>query len=92
MTFNLTAGATIGVVQVVTQGVTGLDFAQASGGTCSGAIAAGNSCYVNVSFTPLAAGLRMGAVNLFDNYGNLLGTAPIFGIGQAPVAAFGCCL
>jgi sugar lactone lactonase YvrE len=89
VTFNLTTSTTIGVVQVVTQGVTGLDFAQASGGTCSGSIAAGNSCYVNVSFTPLAPGLRMGAVNLFDNNGNLLGTALISGVGQAPEAAFG---
>ena len=89
VTFNITASTTIGAIEVLTQGVTGLDFAQASGGTCTGAISAGNSCTVNVSFTPLAPGLRMGAVNLFDNDGNLLGAAPIYGIGQAPVAAFG---
>ncbi|MGD0482622.1 MAG: choice-of-anchor D domain-containing protein [Terracidiphilus sp.] len=89
VTFNITSSTTIGVVQVVTQGVTGLDFAEASGGTCSGPIAAGNPCTVNVSFTPLAPGLRMGAVNLFDSSGNLLGTALISGVGQAPEAAFG---
>ena len=89
VTFNITASTTIGAIEVVSQGVTGLDFAQASGGTCTGAISAGNSCIVNVSFTPLAPGLRLGAVNLFDNTGNLLATAPIYGIGQAPEAAFG---
>jgi len=89
VTFNITANTTIGAIEVLTQGITGLDFAQASGGTCTGAVSAGNSCTVNVSFTPLAPGLRMGAVNLFDNDGDLLGTAPVYGIGQAPVAAFG---
>ena len=88
VTFNLTVNTTIGAIQVVTQGVIGLDFTQASGSTCTGAISAGNSCYVNVNFAPLAPGMRMGAVNLFDNGGNLLATAPIYGIGQAPEAAF----
>ena len=89
VTFNITADTTIGAIQVVTQGITGLDFSLASGSTCTGAISAGNSCYVNVNFTPLAPGLRLGAVNLFDSSGNLVATAPISGVGQAPEAAFG---
>jgi sugar lactone lactonase YvrE len=88
VTFNIPTTTTIGVVQVVTQGVTGLDFTLASGNTCTGAIAAGNSCNVNVNFAPHAPGLRLGAVNLFDNGGNLLATSPVYGVGQAPEAAF----
>ncbi len=89
VTINLAADTTIGAIQVVTQGQTGLDFALASGGTCTGTIAAGNSCSVNVSFTPLAPGSRLGAVELFDNNGNLIQATPVYGVGQAPAIAFG---
>ena len=89
LTFNMASNTIIGAIQVVTQGATGLDFSLGSGGTCTGTIAAGNSCTVNVSFAPLAPGLRTGAVELFDSSANLLATAPIYGIGQGPVIAFG---
>ena len=89
VTFNFAATTTIGSVQVVTQGVTGLDFQLGSGSTCNGTIAAGNSCTVNVNFAPLAPGLRMGAVNLLDGSGNVLATRMIYGIGQGPAVAFG---
>ncbi len=89
LTYNMAATTTIGATQVVTQGVGGLDFSLASGSTCTGAITAGNSCNVNVNFTPLAPGLRMGAVNLFDNSGNLVASTPIYGIGQGPAISFG---
>ncbi|MGD1064659.1 MAG: kelch repeat-containing protein [Terracidiphilus sp.] len=89
MSYSAAANTNIGATQVVTQGVTGLDFALAGGGTCSGAISAGNSCTLNVNFIPLVPGLRTGAVNLYDNSGNLLATEPVYGIGQAPEAIFG---
>jgi sugar lactone lactonase YvrE len=89
LTYNLAATTTIGVTQVVTQGINGLDFSLDSGGTCTGTIAEGASCTVNVTFTPLAPGLRTGAVRLFDNGGNLLASTPVYGIGQAPEIAFG---
>jgi sugar lactone lactonase YvrE len=89
LTYNLAATTTIGVTQVVTQGVNGLDFSLDSGGTCTGVIAEGASCTVNVTFTPRVPGLRMGAVNLFDDIGNLLATTPIYGVGEAPAIAFG---
>jgi sugar lactone lactonase YvrE/phosphotransferase system HPr-like phosphotransfer protein len=89
LTYNLAATTTIGVIQVVTQGINGLDFSLGSGSTCTGTIAEGFSCTVNVNFAPLAPGLRTGAVRLFDNGGNLLATTPIYGIGQAPAIAFG---
>ncbi|RXH58100.1 Phage protein [Granulicella sibirica] len=89
VTFTLAATTTIGATRVVTQGATGLDFTQATGGTCSGTIAAGNSCTVNVNFAPIAPGLRMGAAQIFDNAGNLVGSLPVYGIGQEPAIAFG---
>ena len=90
VTFNFAANTTIGSIKVVTQGVTGLDFTPGIGSTCTGTILAGNSCTVNVKFAPLAPGLRMGAVELFDSPGggNLLATKMIYGNGQGPAAAF----
>ena len=78
----------IGATLVLTQGVTGLDFTLGTSNTCSGTVAAGSSCNVNVNFKPLAPGLRSGAVELFDNAGNSLATTPIYGVGQGPVIAY----
>ena len=89
LTYNLATTTTIGAVQVVTQGANGLDFTAGAGSTCTGAVFAGNSCTVNINFAPLGPGLRMGAVELFDNNANLLATTPVYGIGQEPEIAFG---
>jgi hypothetical protein len=89
LNYTLASTKTIGAIDVLTQGATGLDFTLGSGSTCSGAIAQGNSCTVSVTFTPRASGLRAGAVELFDNSANLIATLPVYGIGQAPLIAFG---
>lgn len=88
VTINVPTTTLIGAIQVVTQGASGLDFSQASGGTCTGIIAGGSACTVNVNFAPLAPGLRMGAVELYDSSGTLIVTAPVYGIGKAPAAVF----
>ncbi len=88
----LTAGA-IGSPVVVTQGATGLDFADATTGTCntngsSFAYSAAATCTVNVILTPRHPGTRYGAVLLEDGSGNVLATAYIYGIGTGPQVAF----
>jgi len=88
LTFNVPQTTTLGAIQVLTQGATGLDFTLASSNNCSGTIGAGTACTVNVTFAPLAPGLRMGAVALFNDSGNQVASLPIYGVGQAPVAAF----
>ena len=66
-TYNFPNGATLAAPQVVTQAVSGLDFKlNPNATTCTGTVAAG-SCTVSVTFAPLAPGMRMGAINLFDN-------------------------
>ncbi len=86
VTFNSLSGAAIGSVKVVTQGTTGRDFQLTGGsGTCTGTV---TSCTVDVTFAPLAAGLRMGAVELLGGTGNLLATQMVAGIGQAPEIAY----
>lgn len=88
VTINIPTTTTIGAIQVVTQGVTGLDFSLANAGTCTGTITGGTACTVNVNFAPLAPGSRLGAVELSDTSGNPVITVPIYGIGQGPAAAF----
>jgi sugar lactone lactonase YvrE len=89
MSYYAASTTTFGANQVVTQGVTGLDFTLGGGGSCVNTVSAGNACTVNVNFAPLAPGGRMGAVQLFDSGGNLLAAAPTYGIGQGPAIAFG---
>jgi hypothetical protein len=77
----------------VTQGTSGLDFQQsASAGTCSvgKAYNFGQSCTVDVVFTPTGVGQRMGAVVLYDNAPtpNLLATAFLSGIGNGGLLNF----
>ena len=62
-----------------------------SAGTCETGVAytAGQSCTVNVVFTPLAPGARNGAVVLTDSSGNVLGTTYLPGTGIGPQLVFG---
>jgi len=84
--FNVPDGTTLGAnpVQVVTQGAPNLDFTLAST-TCTGSP---SSCAVNVTFAPLAPGVRMGAVNLTDSSGNPVASILIYGIGNGPSITF----
>ena len=86
--FSVAAGAVLGGVSIDTQGISGKDFADAGGSTClAQTYAAASYCSVNVRFSPLASGLRMGAVELFDPNGNPLASAFISGIGNGPQIA-----
>lgn len=74
------SSATADHVVVVTQGATGLDFQQSAPPaptTC-----AGTSCSVSVTFAPKYAGLRSGAILVYDSGNSLLGTTYISGIGM----------
>jgi hypothetical protein len=85
--FNLTAGGNLGVPRVLTQGVPNADF-QLATTTCTGSVATGSSCVVNVTFAPKFSGVRAGAVELTDQSGNVLATRLLEGIGLGPQATF----
>ena len=87
-TYNIAATTTFGAIQAVTQGTPGLDFTVGKWQHLYGHIAPG-TCTVNVTFSPVAPGMRVGAVQLFDNGGNQLATNLINGVGQGPAIAFG---
>jgi hypothetical protein len=91
--FFVAAGTTVGSIGVVTQGAPNLDFANASGGTCTATTyASTSSCTVNVTFSPEDPGLRQGAVVFFsgpNNTGTVVGSALVYGVGTGPQLAFG---
>jgi hypothetical protein len=91
--FTFDTGGSIGAPMVLTQGAAGLDFTDAGTGSCttngtSYAYAAGDTCTVDVTFTPKLAGTRYGAAVLQDGSGNTIATGYIYGAGQGPQIAF----
>ena len=71
LVFTFETSATLTSTTVLTLGAAGLDFADAGSDTCAAntTYTAGQSCTVNVSFTPRFAGSRIGAVVLQDKIG-----------------------
>jgi hypothetical protein len=74
-------------------GVSGLDFADAGTGTCttngtSHSYVSGNTCTVNVTFSPSAPGARYGAVVIKNNSGDVLAQGYISGSGLGPLVNF----
>jgi hypothetical protein len=86
ITLTFTAGGTLQTIAVLTQGAPNLDFASSSGGTCATGTAytIGQTCTLNVTFTPTVAGMRYGAAVLQDGSGNPLATAYFQGEGFGP--------
>jgi len=90
LTYAFSSAVTLGSMAVLTQGATGLDFADAGADTCTAntAYAIGQSCTVNVTFMPMYAGTRNGAVVLNDNNGTMIATAYLQGTGVGPQINF----
>ncbi len=93
LVFTFATGGTIQPPSVLTQGTTGLDFADTLTGSCttkgsSYTWTANSSCAVAATFTPSHAGIESAAIELLDNGGNVLVTALASGIGIGPVAGY----
>lgn len=90
VTVTVATAGTPAQIKVVTQGIAGLDFTDAGGGSCAVGTpyAAGATCAVNVKFAPQYAGERMGAVMLADASGDMLGMAYVTGTGLAGQLGF----
>jgi Bacterial Ig-like domain (group 3)/NHL repeat len=88
LTLPFTIGSTaLGSVKVFTSGVQNLDFTAGVDTTCSSSTGTSASCSVEISFLPTAPGLRIGAVVMYDGSQNPILTLPLYGHGDAPVAA-----
>jgi sugar lactone lactonase YvrE len=84
--YTFTGPTTLSVVNILTEGASGLDYTDGGGSTCTvgTAYSAGQSCAVTVAFTPSVPGLRPGAVALFAQGSNLaLMTWYLTGNGQS---------
>ena len=67
VTLTFTAGAVPATIKVLTTGIVGLDYKDAGSDTCTATTyASGNTCTMNVTFTPGAVGPRYGAIVLYD--------------------------
>jgi sugar lactone lactonase YvrE len=91
LTYNIAAGTTIGGVNIFTAGAKDLDFQAEAHDTsttlCSaGTYSSATTCTVDVTFAPLASGLRNGTVQIVDGSSNILATSSIYGIGVGPAS------
>lgn len=89
-TFNSSATLnTAAPYSVLTQGASGLDFVGTGSGTCSATTyGAGQSCDLQVNFTPTRAGSVAGALVLSDSSGTVVATAYLHGTGSGPQLTF----
>jgi hypothetical protein len=82
VTLTNTGAAVLDITSIVASG----DFAETN--TCGPTLAAGASCAISVTFTPTAAGPRIGAVTVTDNAPGSPQTVQLTGTGQlAPVVS-----
>ena len=94
LNYTIQSGTVVSAINVVSQGVTNTqsgspEFVNSGGGTCTAQTYSGlTTCTANVTFTPQFPGLRTGAVEFLDASGNVLNTAYLYGIGQAPMVGF----
>jgi large repetitive protein len=93
--FDFAASSTLNATtpsQVLTQGQSGLDFADAGGeggnGCVAGGYVAGDTCIVNLDLAPQSAGLVAGAVTLVDNTNARIATLYLSGTGSGPEVTF----
>ncbi len=86
MLFQFGATVSLTGTQVLTGGATGLDYTDPGSGNCSTSTSynAGDFCWVNVDFTPLYPGTRMGAVQLLGTSGAVLANGYVNGMGMGP--------
>jgi len=88
VTVTMTGSGVATAPQVLMQGIAGLDFSLAPGGTCAANVSytAGQQCTVNVIFAPKYPGLRNGAVVLVSTAGNLIGSTLLTGEATGSLA------
>jgi sugar lactone lactonase YvrE len=90
--FTFNESATISAPVVLTQGAPNLDFTDAETGSCTTngpqTYNAGDTCTVDVTFTPKSPGPRYGAVELLSSTGTVIATGYVYGYGTEPEINF----
>jgi sugar lactone lactonase YvrE len=89
LTFTAPIGGTdITSIAVVTEGVTGKDFAVTPNSTCLGVLYSQQTCTIYLSFTPQQIGLRLGALSITDSAGTVVNLVYLYGVGVGPQFVF----
>ncbi len=90
-TVNVLQGGTLGLIAVVTQGATGLDYNAVTGGTCTAgnSYTLGQACTVQYTFSPQHPWQRDGGIQLVSTSGAVMGSTYLTGTGTGPQLAFG---
>ncbi len=95
LTFTFDTEGYLSAALVLTQGASGLDFTDAGTGTCttdlntrSTAYRVGDTCTVDVLFTPRHPGERLGAVVLLGMDGTQIAAGNLQGVGTGPQIGF----
>jgi trimeric autotransporter adhesin len=90
LTVSFAMAGTLNSIEALTKGAPNLDYAITTGGSCATGTAytEGQTCTVNLVFTPAYAGQRDGAVVLLDASGDVLGTTYLWGMGHGPQVVF----
>ena len=94
VTFAFSTSTAVSTVSILMQGATGKDYIAPSPNSSTTLCTAktytsGQSCTVDVVFSPLAVGQRIGAVVLADAGGNALQTVYLSGYGNGAVLGYG---
>ncbi len=90
LTFTFSTTVKLGATTVLTNGLTSQDFADDGTGSCSSGstFTAGQTCNVNITFSPLLVGNRDGAVVLQYYTGLVLAMAYVHGTGRGSQLSF----
>ncbi|MGD0158204.1 MAG: NHL repeat-containing protein, partial [Terracidiphilus sp.] len=87
--FEFNSAGTIKAPLVLTSGIASLDYVDAGTGSCttqgtSHSYVSGETCTVNVNFTPKISGSLYGAVDLLNGSGAVIAQAYLYGGGTGP--------
>jgi hypothetical protein len=77
VTLKNTGTAALSITNIAVSG----DFALATGTSCGSALAAGKTCVIKVTFTPMALGAFSGSITITDNASGNPQTVPMTGTG-----------
>ena len=84
ITLTNTGTAVLNIAAISIIGTNAGVFGQTT--TCGATLAADISCFINVTFTPTAAGTAMASISVTDNADGSPQTVPLTGLGLSPAA------
>lgn len=88
VSINLQTAGTVESIKVFTQGIEDADFHKLGDNCRAKTFSSGQTCTVDVAFSPNTPGDRRGTLQLFDRANHVLGVQHLFAIASGPLATF----